>query len=312
MLDKTVVKVTQEDGHNVISYEYRTNQITLFKLDRGSTMCKDNTFQTRFKDCGVYFYINTHPKPWTDEDTGTLMTPRYVVYIGESEKNLTRLKTHKRDRWQDWDTLVFVHHKELNVGLRKPLEHEFIKTASLHDDVYLINENKGTKYQVSEQLDDFWRIFTEVIPWLMYIAGFDFLMEPRRPLAVEQKPVNPKFAEDGTPVFHFYTKDDPDIARGYPTRDGFVVMAGSKAKPAQHYLSGRDRGERDRLVQDGTLVKDDSGCDMFAKDWTTDSHRRASRIITGTTGGGQDDRWKTKDGLSIQTYLASRDEEDDS
>ena len=247
-----------------------------------------------------------------DEKTGKLTAPRYVVYIGEAEKNLKRLKDHRYDLWQTWDTMVFVYHRELAVGLRKPLERQFIKAARFHNDVYLMNGREGDDYRVSEQMEDFWRMFTEVIPWMMYIAGFDFLMEPRRPLAVEQRPVDPEFADDGTPVFHYYTKDDPDIARGYPTRDGFVVMAGSRAKPAQHYLSRKNLEERDRLVKDGTLVKDDSGCDRFAKDWTTDSHRRASRIITGTTGGGQDDRWKTKDGVSIQTYLASRDEEDDS
>ena len=293
----------------LIRYHLNDMNLMLYRLDRSLINYEKNEeFKKHIRGNGVYFYIESQKPVGIDEDSGNLIVQPLKVYIGEGEDVHDRYRTHGNDEWSDWETLVFVWNDELSLSLRRNLEKRFIAQARQHGDLFVVNKKAGSNIATPRVERKWFKNLMDLIPWMLKMAGYDFLMPcDGEPSVTGQQSADSEIAPSGVPVFHFYIREDPDIARGYPTENGFVVMAGSKAKPAQHYLSGKDRSERDRLVKDGILVRD-----VFVKDWLADSHRRASHIITGTTGGSQDDRWKTKDGVSIQTYLSSMDEADDS
>ena len=286
----------------LVRYHVNDMNLMLYRLDRSLIdYIDDEDFKNHIKGNGVYFYIEPQKPLGIEEETGNLVVQPMRIYVGEGEDVRGRYRTHAGDLWQDWETLVFVWDYEMSLSLRRSLEKRFIALARQHGEYFVMNKKSGSNEATPRVEKKRFNNLMDLIPWLMYTAGFDFLMSPEedKPSEVVVSPAS-EVAPNGEPVFHFHTNDDPDMARGYPRDGGFVVMAGSKAKPAQHYLSRKDMAIREGLVRDGILVND-----VFVRDWFTDGHKRASRIITGTTGGGQDNRWTTEKGLPILIHLGS-------
>ena len=277
-------KVLRNDSHPVIRYS--TQKLLLYKADRQGLDIMDEEFRNHIKGVGVYFYVGPGPS----------------LYIGESFHADDRRKEHiQRGDWDGWDELLFVHDDDITSGVRKRLERECIERAKKCSHIKMINSKGGVNEPLSEEEGLNLRRIMSLLPHLMYVAGYDFLLD--RTEKTEEAPA-PVMA-DGRPVF--LIKGDSGVLGTGTVVDGeFWVCRGTRLKPRTKHFQKGDRAIYDALVSDGTIVGDE-----FARDWKADSHVVAARMVLGTTGGDMKYKWRTSDSVMVDAYLRSEAEKKD-
>lgn len=211
------VEVIDNGDDSIVKYE--TVNMTLYKIRRivieGARMKSKavptderknspiNRFWEDFTDMGVYFYVGHNTDGFG-----------LNVYIGKCGNVYDRFRTHRPDEWQEWTELVFVYRDRITVATRYKLEELCIALADGRSDVSLVNEKKRRKEKPTPMEFRMVRSVMNVLPHLMYVAGYDFLLERSRGEG-ERMP-------------------EPD-------------------RPRTKYIKDKDRSIYDSLIADGTL-----------------------------------------------------------
>ena len=236
---------------------------------------------------GVYLLVGDDPE-------GT----RPLVYIGEAEHVLDRLKQHVADEKKDfWDQVVLFTSKDANLTKAhvKYLESRIVELAREIDRTRLYNGNTPPRPSLPRADRDAMEEFLGPARLLLAALGFTALQPlarraadnsvgPSGPLAhIELRLVVPKRQTD---------------ARGHQTDEGFVVVAGSKGDGTlRDSLQKGWRALREELVADGSIRTTPTGIE-FARDVLFASPSAAASVTMGGVWGGRTG-WKTADGVTL-------------
>ena len=228
-------------------------------------------------------------KPWTasgeesyefgaaEEDS------KLIVYIGEAEDTLLRLKQHNKtkDFWVIALAIVSKtqHLTKTHIKFLEWLCHDEAKTTGRY---VVDNANTPSRPFVSESMEADLRDNFETIKLLVSTLGhpmFDKIAKPQKKRLV------------------FCSGKDAQ-ATGEFTEDGLVVFAGSRcnlheAKSAKHHV----REARKRLKEDGVLQANGTVFE-FAADHIFASPSRAAAVVLGREANGWIE-WKYEDGRTL-------------
>lgn len=237
---------------------------------------------------GVYLLVGDDPE-------GT----RPLIYVGEAEHVLDRLRQHVADEKKEfWDQVVLFTSKDANLTKAhvKYLESRIVELAREIDRARLVNGNTPPRPSLPRADRDAMEEFLGPARLLLAALGFTALQPlarrsnkdtaegPSGPLAgVELRLVVPKRGTD---------------ARGHQTDEGFVVLAGSKGDgETRDSLQKGWRALREELLADRSLVARDGGIE-FTRDVLFASSSAAASVTLGGVWGGRTG-WKTTDGRTL-------------
>lgn len=226
----------------------------------------------------------------TDDDGSKL------AYIGESEEALTRLKTHvsEKDFWNE--VLVFVSKdNSLNKAHVKYLEARLIEVAKEREH-YQLNQNSEKPPRMSESERATMEQFLENIVFLVDVLGHKIFEDSAAPVSAEGEQI----------LFVTKAKVRGCDAKGYPTTDGFKVLAGSKAatEPTPTIPKGRKQ-LRDRLITEGILLWSADMKELtFEKSHEFTSASAAAAICLAASANGLTEWVTEKGGVALKDFEA--------
>lgn len=208
-----------------------------------------------------------------------------IVYIGEAEDCLERLKQHNRTK-EFWNYAVVMISK-INAFTKshaKYLEHiavEQAKESNRYENENLITPNKPfvTESMEADLLDSF-----DTIKILLSTLGF---------------PVYDKIGKEQITTKELLFLNGRNIkAKGDLIDDGFVVFRGSQLKketvPSCHeYLINL----RQKLLNNEIII-DKNGIYQFAQDYVFNSPSTAGGVLLGRSTNGWT-KWRNKDGITL-------------
>ncbi len=245
-----------------------------YKIPRN--MIKNSENRSELKSPGVYFLFGYN------ED---LEKP--LIYIGEAEDILTRLKQHieKKDNWNE--VILFISKdNNLNKAHIKYLEHEFYTVAKECDRYSIDNKTIPTKSSVSEpdkaELEEF--IYNSKM--LVNALGHK-VFEPISENIISDKTQNPTF----------YLPVGNGKAMCIQTSDGFVLLKGShihKKSADSLNIGAKKKVEASRL--NGEITND-----ILQKDKSFSSSSAAAAFAAGYSISGPQ-QWKTSDGKTLKSF----------
>jgi hypothetical protein len=236
---------------------------------------------------GVYLLVGDDPE-------GT----RPLVYVGEAEHVLDRLKQHVADEKKDfWDQVVLFTSKDANLTKAhvKYLESRIVELAREIDRTRLYNGNTPPRPSLPRADRDAMEEFLGPARLLLAALGFTALQPlariasnaaegPSGPLAdVELRLSIPKRGVD---------------ARGHLTDEGLVVRSGSKGdRTVRSTLSKGWVAMRSELLADGSVM--DTGTVIeFKRDVLFASPSAAASLVAGGSWNGRAG-WKNADGVTL-------------
>ncbi|MGA1226087.1 MAG: GIY-YIG nuclease family protein [Tamlana sp.] len=208
-----------------------------------------------------------------------------IVYIGEAEHCLERLKQHNRTK-EFWNYAVVMISKIIafTKSHAKYLEHiavEQAKESNRYENENLITPNKPfvTESMEADLLDSF-----DTIKILLSTLGF---------------PVYDKIGKEQITTKELLFLNGRNIkAEGDLIDDGFVVFRGSQLKketvPSCHeYLINL----RQKLLNNEIII-DKNGIYQFAQDYVFNSPSTAGGGVLGRSTNGWT-KWRNKDGITL-------------
>lgn len=208
-----------------------------------------------------------------------------LVYIGEAEDCLDRLKQHNRNK-EFWNYAVVMVSK-INAFTKshaKYLEHIAISQAQESNRFETENLNAPTKPFVTESMEADLLDSFDTIKILLSTLGF---------------PMYEKISKDQISSNELLFLNGRDIrAEGDLIDDGFVVFKGSQAKKEtvpschEHLINLRNK-----LIQDKIMVEKTDKYE-FSQDYVFSSPSAAGGVILGRSTNGWR-KWKNKAGKTI-------------
>lgn len=208
-----------------------------------------------------------------------------IVYIGEAEDCLDRLKQHNRKK-EFWNYAVVMVSKikAFTKSHAKYLEHIAIEQANDSKRYETENQTSPSKPFVTESMEADLLDSFDTIKILLSTLGF---------------PVYDKVGKEQTTSKELLIlKGRSIIAEGDLIDDGFVVFKGSQAKnetvPSCHeYLINL----RQKLLQSDILTEN-NGVYVFAQDYVFNSPSTAGGVVLGRSTNGWT-KWKNKQGKTL-------------
>lgn len=236
---------------------------------------------------GVYLLFGDDPE-------GT----RPLVYIGEAEHVLDRLKQHAADAKKDfWDQVVLYTSKDANLTKAhvKYLESRIVELAREIDRARLVNSNTPPRPSLPRADRDAMEEFIGPARLLLAALGFTALQPlARRAEGSTEGPSGPLADVD----LYFKVPKRKVDARGHQTDEGFVVLAGSKGDAkVRDSLSKGWRVMREELVADGSIVATGTGLE-FTRDVLFSSPSAAAAVVVGGVWNGRAG-WKNAEGVTL-------------
>ena len=226
----------------------------------------------------------------TDDDGARL------AYIGESEEALTRLKTHvsEKDFWNE--ALVFVSKdNNLNKAHIKYLESRLIEVAKERER-YRLNQVSPKLPRINESDRATMEEFLANIFFLVDVLGHKIFEDNAAPVSEKGEQI----------LFVTKRKVRGCDAKGYPTTDGFKVLAGSKAatEPTPTMPKGRIQ-LRERLIAEGILVWSRDMKDLaFEKAHEFTSASAAAALCLAASANGLVEWVTEKEGIRLKDFEA--------
>lgn len=231
------------------------------------------TTRTELNNVGVYFLfgaLEEKVKP--------------VVYIGEAEDCMERLKQHNRKK-EFWShAVVMVSTKEFTKSHVKYLEHLGVEQAKITNRYEINNKTTPNKPFVTESMEADLLDSFETIKILLATLSF---------------PVYENVGKEQTQSESLLFLNARKVkAEGDLIDDGFVVFKGSQARKnpvpsCNNYLITL----REKLVKSGILVKKDEHY-SFDQDYIFNSPSTAGGVILGRSTNGWR-AWKNKAGKTL-------------
>lgn len=210
-----------------------------------------------------------------------------AVYIGESEKILTRLRQHLKDSFY-WNDCITVVSKDnlLNKAHAKFLENKFYALAKAAGRSVIINSTIPTCSSISEYDEAMLLEFISNAKLLVNTLGYKIFD------SVEDSSVKEK--ED--PIFFYIQAARGANAKGIIVADGFAVLKDSViAASTVPSMSDSLVRLRSELLQKGII---DTSF-HFTKDYIFTSPSLAAAVVTGRNANGRTE-WKTSEHKSIK------------
>lgn len=245
-----------------------------YKIPRN--MIKDSEKREELYSPGVYFlfgYDDNNDRP--------------LIYIGEAENIIKRLKQHleKKDFWNE--VIIFISKDtNLNKAHIKYLEYEFHRIAKECNRYSIDNSNTPTKSSISE---------SEQAELEEFVYNAKILVNALGHKVFEDYSDNLTNSYEKEIVFCLSVGNEK--AMGKPTSDGFVLLKGShihrNSAESLSYgirkkvMESRENGE----IQDDILVVD--------KLFSSSSAAAAFAVGYSISGPGQ---WKDETGKSLKLY----------
>ena len=213
-----------------------------------------------------------------------------LVYIGEAESVLNRLKQHLsgKEFWNE--AIVFISKDDnLNKAHIKYLENRLHDIAINARRYKVENSMIPTQSSISESDRSEMEEFIEYIKILVNTLGHKVFDEKREFKAKEKQDFFSLKAIRG------------DDGQGEPTSDGFVVFKGSKvAFEVTNSFASSLMKIRQRLIDTGVL-EDKTDCFEFTEDYIFSSPSTAASIVMGRNANGQKE-WKLKSGTTLKDF----------
>jgi hypothetical protein len=221
---------------------------------------------------GVYFLIGG-----SDEDSKPL------VYIGEAEDCLVRLKQHNKGK--DFWTIALVITSKTKYFTKthiKYLEWYCHESANKAERYRLDNSSLPTRPYISESMEaDLFDNF-DTIKLLVSTLGFPLFDRIEKP---EKKNILVCRGRDA-------------FAEGEYTEDGLVIFAGSKCNLKETESAAKTvTSLRKKLIADGTLILDEN-IYRFTTNQVFSSPSSAAATVLGRQANGWME-WKYKDGQTL-------------
>ena len=249
-----------------------------YKIPRN--MIKESENRDELSSPGVYFLFgrdDVNDKP--------------LVYIGEAENIISRLKHHldKKDNWNE--VIAFISKdSNLNKAHIKYLEYQFYTIAESCGRYSIDNSNIPTKSSVSE---------AEVAELEEFIYNAKILVNARGHKTFESYSEEQKNEKENNPIF--YISAGEGKASMIATSDGYVLQKGSHIHkiPAESLNNGikkkveqsRNAGEiKENILQNDKLFSSSSSAAAFA----------AGYSISGPQ------QWKTKNGKTLKSIETNK------
>lgn len=228
--------------------------------------------RNELKNVGVYFLVGG-----TDEGS------RPVVYVGEAEECLIRLKQHNKGK--DFWTVALVIISKTKYFTKthiKYLEwycHEAIKKANRFnlDNSSLPNCPYISESMEADLIDNF-----DTVKILVSTLGYPLFDQIEKP---EKKDI-------------LICKGKDAFAEGEYSEDGFVVFKGSKCNLTETNTAVTwIPNLRKKLIQDGILAQQ-SNVLIFTSDYIFSSPSAAAAVVLARSANGWTE-WKYKDGKTL-------------
>jgi hypothetical protein len=234
-----------------------------------------------------------------------------LVYIGEAESVLNRLKQHLtgKEFWNE--TIVFISKDDsLNKAHVKYLENRLHDIALTTRRYKVENSMIPTQSSLSESERAEMEEFVDNIKMLVNILGHKVFDKKRvhnlrneldfflvKDSSDTESNAEPKLDRD-----FFYIKSPKGAdAQGELTSDGFVVFKDSIAN--NMIMDSSPSGwkfTRQKLIETAVLVKKNE-CFEFAEDYIATSPSSAAAIVMGREASGPLE-WKLKNGTTLKDY----------
>jgi hypothetical protein len=225
------------------------------------------------RNVGIYFLIGT------SEDSA-----KPILYVGEAENCLTRLKQHNKSK-EFWNTAIVAISKTqfFTKSHIKYLEWYCYESAKQADRYALENNQVPSKPHISESVEVDLMDNFETIQILVSTLGFplfDSIAKPKQKKGV------------------LVCKGKEAVAQGEYTEDGFVVFAGSTAnigvtKGANKWVVNL----RNKLIEQG-ILEEKGNVLTFSSNYIFSSPSGASAVVLGRNANGWTS-WKYQDGRTL-------------
>ena len=216
------------------------------------------------------------------------------LYIGEADVLADRLRTHasKKDFWT-WFVAFTSADENLNKAHVRYLESRLLTLARTANQWGVENAAAPNEPPLSEadRADADW--FLDEMLVIYPILGIDAFeiaaSEPAPPGGADDLVLDQRGAK----------------GRGRETKDGFVVLAGSRAR-ASEVASAKPwlTDLRRKLIERGVLV-DDEGALRFTQDYRFTSPSSAAAVLVGGSANGRK-AWRTGDGRTLREVQDAR------
>lgn len=245
-----------------------------YKIPR--TRVKESEARAELSSPGVYFLFG---RDETKE--------RPLIYIGEAENTIVRLKQHL-DKKDDWNEVIVFISKDANLNKAhvKYLENRFHSIAMECSRYTVENSTKPTKSAVSEaeqaQLEEF-------------IYNAKILVNALGHKAFEPYAEYTKGNSDNEQFF--YVSAGTGKARGIPTSDGFVLLKGSPIHTTSaNSLNIGIKRKVEESREKGQIVDN-----VLHEDMLFSSSSAAAAFAAGYSISGPQ-QWKTADGKTLKSF----------
>ncbi|MDF3819003.1 GIY-YIG nuclease family protein [Leptospira sp. 96542] len=253
------------------------NGIT-YKIPR--TLIKESVNREDLYSTGVYFLFGKNPE---NED-------KDLVYIGEAESILDRLKQHLGSK-EFWIEAVCVFSKNLNKAHVKYLEKRLFELAKEANRYELENSTMPAKTSISEADQAEMEEFLENIKLTVHTLGFKLFERIDRR---ETEKISSQSKD-----YAIQTKGIK--ASGFFTTEGFVVRKDSQAMfelapSMEKWAKGYIR-LREKLIADGVL-RTEGDHYIFTNDFLFSSPSAGAVMVMGRNANGMTE-WKDERGKSL-------------
>nr|DAH06872.1 MAG TPA: hypothetical protein [Caudoviricetes sp.] len=246
-----------------------------YKIPRN--MIKASEERKELASSGIYFLFGT------DDETGNLL-----VYIGEAENIIYRLKQHLNDKDYWNEVIAFISKDDnLNKAHIKYLENRFYTIAKETNRYIVKNINIPTKSTISE---------AEEIEMEEFIYNAKLLISTLGHKAFESLLADAQ-QEDNSEMLHLQFSSRGGTsgrATGKRTNEGFVLLKGSQINPviavSMPQGSLKLREQYKHIINENYVITEDI---LFT------SPSGASCFVCGRSSNGLDE-WKNTEGVSLK------------
>ncbi|MEA4888887.1 MAG: GIY-YIG nuclease family protein [Clostridiaceae bacterium] len=250
-----------------------------YKIPR--IMIKQCNDRPELSNPGIYFLFGSD-----------LAADMPLIYIGESEDIVSRLKQHieEKDFWNE--AIIFLSKDDhLNKAHIKYLENIFHEIARKSARYKIVNNNIPKKSIISEseraELEEF--VYNAKI--IVNILGHKVFEE----LLVAR--INKNENVNANEIFYIKSKSKDISARGQYSSEGFVVYKGSTISPSESKsIPAGARKLRLRLSSNGKIVDN-----KFIEDTLFSSPSAASDCILGYNSSGPQN-WNVTDIIKVPLF----------